>query len=95
MHGTHLVLAFPLMLGVAWWPGLGLYGFAVALLLSRALGLFLHLWLWRKRMGLVPKGRQWWQLQPQILAPVLRIGVPGATAELGYRAACWLSRIHI
>ncbi len=91
MHGTHLVLAFPLMLGVAWWPGLGLYGFAVALLLSRALGLFLHLWLWRKRMGLVPTGRQWWQLQPQILAPVLRIGVPGATAELGYRAAFMVS----
>ena len=91
MHGTHLVLAFPLMLGVAGWAGLGLYGFALALLISRALGLFLHLWLWRKRMGLVPTGRQWWQLQPRILAPVLRIGVPGAAAELGYRAAFMVS----
>ena len=91
MHCTHLVLAVPLMLGLGDWDGLGLYGFAVALLLSRALGLYLHLVLWRRRMALVPTLRHWWVLQPRVLAPVLRIGVPGATGELGYRAAFMVS----
>lgn len=91
MHSTHLALAFPLMLGVGDWDGLGLYGFAVALLLSRAMGLWLHLWLWRKRMTLVPSGNDWWQFRLHILAPVLRVGVPGATGELGYRIAFMVS----
>jgi putative MATE family efflux protein len=91
MHSTHLALAVPLMLGVGPWEGLGLYGFAVALLISRALGLALHLVLWRKRMDLVPSARHWWVLQPRMLAPVLRIGVPGASAELGYRVAFMVS----
>ena len=91
MHSTHLALAVPLMLGVGPWEGLGLYGFAVALLISRALGLALHLVLWRKRMDLVPSARHWWVLQPSVLAPVLRIGVPGASAELGYRVAFMVS----
>ena len=91
MHGSHLLLAVPLMLGVGPWEGMGLYGFAVALLASRALGLWLHLLLWKKRMNLVPTVRHWWALQPRVLKPVLRIGVPGATAELGYRAAFMVS----
>ena len=91
MHLSHLALAVPMMLGVGDWDGLGLYGFAVAMLASRAVGLGLHLRLWRKRMQLVPALRNWWQLQPGLLAPVLRIGVPGATAELGYRAAFLVS----
>ncbi len=91
MHCSHLALAVPLMLGVGPWEGLGLYGFAVALLVSRAIGLTLHLILWRKRMDLVPTARAWWVLQPRVLAPVLRIGVPGASAELGYRIAFMVS----
>ena len=91
MHSCHLALAVPLMLGIGPWEGLGLYGFAVALLLSRAIGLALHLVLWRKRMNLVPNARHWWVLQPRMLAPVLRIGVPGASAELGYRVAFMVS----
>jgi Na+-driven multidrug efflux pump len=91
MHCSHLAMAVPLMLGVGPWEGLGLYGFAVALLISRAIGLALHLVLWRKRMQLVPNARHWWVLQPRVLAPVLRIGVPGASAELGYRAAFMVS----
>ena len=91
MHTTHIALAMPLMLGVSHWDGLGLYGYAVAFLLSRALGLWLHLVLWRNRMGLKPNARHWWVLQPRVLAPVLRVGVPGASAELGYRAAFLVS----
>lgn len=91
MHCTHLALAVPLMLGFGPWEGLGLYGFAVALVISRAVGLGLHLVLWRKRMALVPNARHWWVLQWRVLMPVLRIGVPGASAELGYRAAFMVS----
>ena len=91
MHCAHLVLAVPLMLGIGDWDGMGLYGFAIALLVSRGIGLVLHLRLWRARMALVPKVRHWWMLQPKVLAPVLRIGVPGAAAELGYRAAFMVS----
>jgi Na+-driven multidrug efflux pump len=91
MHTTHIALAVPLMLGVGPWDGLGLYGYAVAFLLSRALGLWLHLVLWRLRMGLKPNARHWWVLQPRVLAPVLRVGVPGASNELGYRIAFLVS----
>ncbi|MFM2275318.1 MAG: hypothetical protein RL211_1190 [Pseudomonadota bacterium] len=91
MHSSHLLLAIPLMLGVGDWEGFGLYGFALALLISRAIGLWLHLVMWRKRMALTPSREHWWRLQTRILAPVLRIGIPGASAELGYRAAFLVS----
>lgn len=91
IHCSHLALAIPLMLGVGDWEGMGLYGFAVAMVISRALGLCLHLILWRRRMALVPTWRDWWVFQPRVLAPVLRIGIPGATGELGYRAAFMVS----
>jgi putative MATE family efflux protein len=91
MHCTHLFLAAPLMLGVSHWDGMGLYGFAVAMLISRALGLCLHLIVWRRRMALVPTWRDWWVFQPRVLAPMLRIGIPGAAGELGYRAAFLIS----
>ncbi len=91
MHCTHFVFAVPLMLGVGAWEGFGLNGFAIALLVSRAIGLILHLRLWRQRMALVPSLPDWWAFKPGILAPVLRIGVPGATTELGYRAAFMVS----
>jgi Na+-driven multidrug efflux pump len=91
MHAVHLALAFPLMLGVGDWPGLGLHGYAVALTLSRAAGLALHLSLWRRRMNLVPLQRDWWFCPTRALMPVLRIGVPGASLELAYRVAFMMS----
>ena len=91
MHCCHLALAVPLMLGVGDWDGMGLNGFAVSLLVSRAIGLILHLVLWRKRMGLVPVAQDWWVLKMRMLAPVLRIGIPGASSELGYRIAFMIS----
>ena len=50
MHATHLGLAFLIMRGWGEWNGMGLEGYAIAMLLSRALGLVLHLWFWRVRM---------------------------------------------
>ena len=61
MHATHLGLAVPLMWGVGTWPGLGLPGFALALLVARSLALALHLWLWRHRLGLFPAASDWWR----------------------------------
>lgn len=91
MHATHLVLAFPLMLGLGAWDGLGLPGYALALTLSRAAGLGLHLVLWQRRMNLVPSPRDWWLCPARVLWPVLRIGVPGASLELAYRIAFMMS----
>ena len=91
MHLSHLLLAGPLMLGVGSWEGLGLNGFAVALVSSRAIGLGLHLLLWRRRMDLVPEARDWWVLNRRMLMPVLRIGLPGASSELGYRIGFMVS----
>jgi len=91
MHMLHLVLAIPLMRGVGTWNGLGLEGYAIALLLSRMVGLGLHLMLWRRGMKLVPRPRDWWALDWTYLTPVLRIGIPGAANELVYRIAFMVS----
>jgi len=87
MHVTHLALAFPLTLGLGDWSGLGLPGNAMALTVSRAIGLALHLGLWRRRMNLVPTRDDWWRCPARALMPVLRIGVPGASLEIAYRIA--------
>ncbi len=91
MHAVHLGLAFPLMLGLGDWQGLGLAGNAVALTASRTVGLALHLWLWRVRMQLVPARRDWWHCPARALMPVLRVGVPGASLEIAYRLAFMMS----
>lgn len=91
MHSLHLLLAVPLMQGIGGWQGLGLPGYAVAMLLSRAAGLALHLALWRHRMHLVPRWRDCWAVPLPALLPVLRIGLPGAATELVYRLAFMVS----
>jgi putative MATE family efflux protein len=91
MHATHLGLAFLIMRGWGEWDGMGLEGYAIAMLVSRALGLVLHLWFWRVRMQLVPSARDWWAFSWKDLAPVLRVGVPGAGVEMTYRAAFMVS----
>ncbi len=87
MHALHLLLCWPLMRGAGPFAGLGLPGFALAMLLSRAFGIGLHLYLWRRRIALVPVRRDWWVLRRDRLAPVLRIGLPGAAEGLAYRLA--------
>lgn len=91
MHGTHLLLAVLFMRGGGDWAGWGLYGYAAAFFLSRALGLALHLGFWRRRMGLSPQAHHWWALPMRVLGPVLRIGLPGAALELIYRLAFMVS----
>jgi putative MATE family efflux protein len=94
MHLTHLALAGPLMLGLFGWQGLGLPGFALALVVARSLALALHLSLWRRRLRLVPQRADWWQLRRTQLAAVAHIGLPGAAENAGYRL-CYLVSIAV
>jgi len=87
MHAVHLALSWPLMRGVGPVPALGLPGFALAMLASRLFGVGFFLYLWRRRLALAPRARDWWTLHPERLAPVLHIGVPGAAEGIAYRIA--------
>lgn len=91
MHSLHLLLCLPLMRGWGPVPALGLVGFALAMGVSRAFGLGLHLLLWKWRLQLVPRARDWWSLRWQRLAPVLHIGLPGAAENVAYRMAMLVS----
>lgn len=88
---TQLLLCWPLMMGFGALPALGLPGFAVALLLSRSVGLASHLWLWRSALGLVPRFSDWWRLRRAELAAVAHIGLPGAAENVAYRLAFMVS----
>jgi len=87
MHGLHLLLCVPLTGGIGPLPPLGLPGFALAMVLSRAFGVALHLALWRWRLDLVPLRRDWWTVRWRRLGPVLHIGLPGAAENMAYRLA--------
>jgi putative MATE family efflux protein len=91
MHFTHLLLAWPLMQGWGLLPPLGLPGFAVALVISRLVGMGLHLWLWRLRLQLHPQWVDWWQLRWAQLRPVIHIGLPGAGENLAWELAFMVS----
>jgi putative MATE family efflux protein len=91
MHGLHLALAPLLMFGMGRWPGLGLPGFALALIAARGLALALHLYFWRVRLQLRPKAADWWRLPRQELAAVAHIGLPGAAENIAYRLAFMVS----
>lgn len=91
MHLAHLALAVPLMRGVGQWDGFGINGYALAMFASRALGLALHLRLWRRKLQLRPRVVDWWIVPMRLLLPVLRIGVPGAAVEIVYRTAFMVS----
>ncbi|MDE2081060.1 MAG: MATE family efflux transporter [Burkholderiales bacterium] len=91
MHGTHLLLAPLLMLGLGSWGGLGLPGYALALVAARLLALVLHRALWRRRLGLVPRAADWWRLRRTELAAVAHIGLPGAAENIAYRLAAMVS----
>ncbi len=85
MQALQLALAVPLM------QQLGLIGFALALIASRLLGLGLHLWLWRARLGLRLQAADWWRLPRQELGAILHIGLPGAGENIAYRLAFMVS----
>ena len=87
MHALHLLLCLPLMRGFGPIPAFGLPGFALAMAISRAFGVAIHLLLWRWRLHLMPTSRDWWVLRTERLGPVLHIGLPGAAENIAYRLA--------
>lgn len=87
MHLVHLGAMGPLMHGVGPWPGLGLAGFALALLLARAVALALYLALWRERLGVRPRLRDLWRPSAAELRPMAHIGLPAAAEQAAYRIA--------
>jgi putative MATE family efflux protein len=87
MHSVHLALCVPLMHGFGALPALGLPGFALALGISRLVGLGVHLWLWKRSLGLAPRARDAWTVDIATLRPVLHIGLPGAAEAIAYRLA--------
>lgn len=91
MHSSHLLFAVLFMRGFGAWDGWDLNGYALAWFLSRCIGLSLHLWMWRMRMGLKPRIADWWQIPFDMLWPVLRIGLPGAALEMFYRLGFMVS----
>lgn len=91
MHMSHLLLALPLMFGWGVFPALGLPGYALALTISRMLGLALHLLLWRYQLGISLRAGDWWQLPKAELAAVLHIGLPGAAENIAWRLAFMVS----
>jgi Na+-driven multidrug efflux pump len=70
---------------------MGLPGYALALATSRAIGLALHLLLWRVHLGIVPLRSDWWRLPRRELSAVLHIGLPGAAENIGWRLAFMVS----
>jgi Na+-driven multidrug efflux pump len=94
MQLLHLLLMGPLMLGwgaVPGLPALGLPGYALAVVLARLLAITLHLLLWKRRLGLVPRAADWWRLRRPELVAVAHIGVPGAAENTIYRLAFMVS----
>ncbi|MDE2505253.1 MAG: MATE family efflux transporter, partial [Burkholderiales bacterium] len=91
MHAVHLAAMGPLMFGVGAWGGLGLAGYALALLLARSVALSLHLLLWRQRLALVPRAGDWWRLRRAELAAIGHIGLPGAAENIVYRLSFMVS----
>ncbi len=95
MHSLHLLLCLPLMRGFGPIPALGLPGFALAMAISRAFGMGVHLWLWKHRLHLLTHISDWWRLHLERLGPVLHIGLPGAAEAIAYRLAMLASLVVV
>jgi putative MATE family efflux protein len=97
MHAVHVSLAWPLMHGAPWlkfisdWPGMGLPGFAVALVISRLVGLILHWLLWQRRLNLAPSWSDFWRVRWTQMKHILHIGLPGAAENLSWELAFMVS----
>jgi putative MATE family efflux protein len=97
MHAVHVSLAWLLMHGAPWlvfisdWPGMGLPGFAVALVISRLVGLGLHWLLWQWRLNLVPSWSDFWRVRWTKMKHILHIGLPGAAENLSWELAFMVS----
>jgi putative MATE family efflux protein len=76
-----------LVVALAAMPHLGLVGYALACACGRAVGLALHILLWRARLNVRLQAADWWRLVRAPLATVLHIGIPGAAENIAWRLA--------
>jgi putative MATE family efflux protein len=72
-------------------PQLGLPGFALACFCGRAVGLALHVLLWRWRLDLRLRAPDWWRIVLAPLRTVLHIGIPSAAENVAWRLAFMVS----
>ena len=91
MPVVHVGLAWPLMHGVAQMPGWGLPGFAMALVVSRIVGLYLHGYLWRRQLNITPLAADFWRVRMTQMKHILHIGLPGAAENLSWELAFMVS----
>ena len=91
MHVVHVGLAWPLMHGVAQMPGWGLPGFAMASVVSRIVGLYLHGYLWRRQLNITPLATDFWRVRMTQMKHILHIGLPGAAENLSWELAFMVS----
>ncbi len=91
MHALHIALCFVLMGGVGPIAPMGMVGFALALTISRAFGLGVHIWLWRGVLDLHPSWRDTVVIQWDTLRSSIAIGLPGAAEAIAYRVAMLVS----
>ncbi len=87
MHALHIALCFPLMRGWGPMPAMGMSGFAIALAISRAWGLGVHIWLWRVSLQLIPTWHDFTRIRAKTLRSSMAIGLPGAAEAIAYRIA--------
>jgi Na+-driven multidrug efflux pump len=91
MHALHIALCFVLMRGLGPIAPMGMVGFALALTISRAFGLGVHIWLWRAVLDLRPSWRDTVVVQWDTLRSSIAIGLPGAAEAIAYRMAMLVS----
>ncbi|WP_437816423.1 MATE family efflux transporter [Sorangium sp. So ce1078] len=85
MYVIQLSLSFPLMFGVAGWPGLGMNGLALAAVIARACSFWMHRQLWIARLRIRATFEDFWRIRPDRLREMLHIGLPGAGENVVYR----------
>jgi putative MATE family efflux protein len=87
MHAVALSLGLPLTFGWLGLPQMGLIGIGIAFLGSRLAALALYIWLWHKRLGIVPHVHDWWRVRREAMGEILHIGLPGAGEQIAYRTS--------
>lgn len=91
MNLVQVLLSVPLLLGVGSWAGWGLPGMALAMAISRLAGIGLAWQIWRERLAVHVRVREWLLLRRVPLAGILHIGLPGAGEKLAFRVSFIIS----
>lgn len=91
MNLIQLCFSVPLMLGVGSWQGLGLDGLAIAMAISRGIGIGLAWHVWKTLLGVRIHWPDWLVLRRAPLMNILHIGLPGAGEKVAFRISFIIS----